>query len=269
MRRWRARARRAAHHLGVPSTGKLRFAARALPWAGLAALLVWGMSLWVDRPVAYYFKAREADAGLFKLLEDVGNGAWFLWPSGVLALVLWAAWRLMGPGTGPTRRRTRHLAEAVTFFFSAVALSGLVVVLLKVVFGRTRARLLFESGDYHWLLFAFGSENASFPSGHANTAFAAALALGFLLPRGRWLFVALALPVAFARVAMTQHYLSDILGGAAVAYLTTYWLRTRFAAWGMVFFRFDGRWCLKPLRQSGPPGIAPPAEGVQTRPQFE
>ena len=55
---------------------------------------------------------------------------------------------------------------------------------------------------------------ASFPSGHATTAFAAAVALTLLVPRAGWWALPLAAVVAYSRVYLGVHYWSDIIAGA-------------------------------------------------------
>ena len=79
----------------------------------------------------------------------------------------------------------------------------------------------------------------SFPSGHTNTAFALAIAVSFLIPRWRGGLLAVASVVGFSRVAVNAHFLTDVIGGAALAVLTTWWLRQGFAAYGLVFTK-DG-----------------------------
>jgi undecaprenyl-diphosphatase len=56
--------------------------------------------------------------------------------------------------------------------------------------------------------------SASFPSGHATTAFAAAVAVAVLVPRLRAPALALATLVALSRVYLGVHYAVDIVGGA-------------------------------------------------------
>src|SRR6185295_11818977 len=69
--------------------------------------------------------------------------------------------------------------------------------------------------------------------------------------------------LALGRVTASAHYLSDLVGGAAIAVATTFWLRDRFAARGWVFaaaggqLRVDrrgrmlGRWLVARLRHGG------------------
>ncbi len=56
----------------------------------------------------------------------------------------------------------------------------------------------------------------SFPSGHATSAFAAAIVLGSAFPRLRWALLALAAAIAWSRVVVGVHYPLDVLGGAVL-----------------------------------------------------
>ena len=58
--------------------------------------------------------------------------------------------------------------------------------------------------------------DASFPSGHAATSFAAATMLSFARPRWAPAFYLLALAIGFSRVYVGVHYPLDIVGGAAL-----------------------------------------------------
>ncbi len=56
----------------------------------------------------------------------------------------------------------------------------------------------------------------SFPSGHAATAFAGAVALTYLWRAGAPLFFLLAVAIAFSRIYVGVHYPGDVLAGAAL-----------------------------------------------------
>ena len=59
----------------------------------------------------------------------------------------------------------------------------------------------------------------SFPSGHATTTFACAVAIAILIPRWRWPALGLAATVGVARVYLGVHYSLDVLAGAALGTL--------------------------------------------------
>lgn len=73
--------------------------------------------------------------------------------------------------------------------------------------------------------------NSSFPSSHAANAFALAVILSRRWRRIWPVFVAAAMLVAFSRMYLDRHYLSDVVAGAAIgaacAALTLRWLGNR------------------------------------------
>ena len=67
--------------------------------------------------------------------------------------------------------------------------------------------------------------DASFPSGHAATSFAAAMMLSFAFPRLAPFLYVLAAAVAFSRVYVGVHYPLDVIAGAALGVLIAMGLR--------------------------------------------
>ena len=63
------------------------------------------------------------------------------------------------------------------------------------------------------------SRQRSFPSGHSATAWGLALGLSLVFPRGAVLFALFALLACLQRVFSGAHYPSDVLAGAAIAFL--------------------------------------------------
>jgi undecaprenyl-diphosphatase len=87
--------------------------------------------------------------------------------------------------------------------------------------------LLFSDGTYDFTWFGLRADHWSFPSGHATTAAALMTALWFLWPRPLWLYVVAAALVAASRVITGQHFLSDVVAGAAIGVIATRALAAR------------------------------------------
>ena len=141
---------------------------------------------------------------------------------GVVLIALAVMW------LDPPRRK--HWPRILITAFSA----GLTASVLKLTVARLRPSSYFPAvevwetppfstfsswfpavklGSWHY---AFDSSIQSFPSGHTATAAGFACGLTAVYPRGRWLFVALALLAAMQRVSVRAHYPSDVLVGAAI-----------------------------------------------------
>ena len=80
--------------------------------------------------------------------------------------------------------------------------------------GRLRPWAFDSQGHLAFDPTAWTSAAASFPSGHATTAFAAAVVLAALWPRARIPLLVLAALAALARIVLDAHYMSDAIGGA-------------------------------------------------------
>lgn len=95
---------------------------------------------------------------------------------------------------------------------ASIGLASLITGVLKEAVDRLRPPL--GMGDLTVLGSLPGSQ--SFPSGHAATAFAAAVALAILVPRLRVAAIVLAALVGVSRVYLGVHYWFDVIAGAAL-----------------------------------------------------
>jgi len=112
------------------------------------------------------------------------------------------------------------------YVFVAVGLPGLVSTVVKRWIGRVRPS---AAGPFAYEPFSWQPEYASFPSGHATTAFAALVAIGIVFPRARPVLWIYALLIAASRVMVSAHYPSDVIAGAAFGAFGALWVRDWFA----------------------------------------
>jgi membrane-associated phospholipid phosphatase len=91
----------------------------------------------------------------------------------------------------------------------AVTTAALLVTVLKDIFDRARP----PEADPSVSPIGIVPDSASFPSGHAATAFAAAVAVALVYPRLGKPLLALAALVAVSRVYLGVHYVLDVAAG--------------------------------------------------------
>lgn len=103
--------------------------------------------------------------------------------------------------------------------FSSVLSSGILTQLIKHVVGRPRPGVLNLENEYGLKFITFDSNFHSFPSGHATTIFAAVLAISFVAPRLKYFLYLSAIIISFSRIVVGAHFVTDLVGGAAVAFI--------------------------------------------------
>lgn len=234
--------------IGVPrarvGVGQLEAVAIAAGVIGVVAALM----LLVDPSVPGL--RQRLPGGLIAISErvtDLGYSGVLLWPLG-----LGLAYALLMTHAADTA--TRHVAAAVAarlgFLFLAIAPVGLGVALVKHLLGRPRPYAALQlpgpNPTLSFDLLAWKSSFASFPSGHATTTLATAVAFGALFPRARWTLLLLALPVAATRLVLGSHYPSDVVAGGAIGAAFALWMVKVFADRRMVF-RVDAGGHIAPM----------------------
>jgi lipid A 4'-phosphatase len=186
-----------------------------------ATLILIGISIEiVDQPLALFFHARDPDLrALFDFTGRLGLTYGYLTVFGLAFGALHWGGRL--PRLQPLARRMRTFSVIPAFLFCSIAASGVVVDVLKFIFGRLRPKLLFSSGAYDFSWLGMRPDHWSFPSGHSATIVALMTALWCLWPQHLLFYVLVAIIVSLSRVAVGAHFLSDILAGALIAVLVT------------------------------------------------
>ena len=172
---------------------------------------------------------------VFKTITDIGKSNWMLIPTGAaVALALVLRKRDLGFRKAPAYGL---IASTIGFVFVSIGGAGLIATLVKNILGRARPELFETMGPFEFKVFAFSSDYASFPSGHATNIFAFATVIGMLWPRGKVLLYTIAAWIAASRVLLGEHYFTDVVFGAILGTLVPYYVRDRFAARRWLFER--------------------------------
>ncbi len=192
----------------------------AVPWwlkmlAVAAATAV--AFFFLDQPIAAWAKANaERIPDLMRLksdgrtYSDLGRELMFLEQCGQFAcsvVVILAVAMLDRAG----RRRALSLAIGCLVTLA-------LTYLLKDLLGRSRPFVASKDGAWWVWLGPWQSSSSwtSFPSAHTTAAFTLATGLSWFYPRGRALFMGLALITATQRVLHTAHYVSDVCAGMGI-----------------------------------------------------
>jgi membrane-associated phospholipid phosphatase len=191
----------------------------------LAALVAVASMIFVDER-AYRLALRLPMGVLdaFYEITDFGRSGWVLVPTGALIAVLTL---VASPALDHMARGVlAAVATRVGFVFLAVGIPGLFVAIVKRFIGRVRPS---PAGPFAYEPFHWRPDFASLPSGHTTTAFATLVAVGALFPRARPYLWGFALLIAVSRIAVTAHFVSDVVAGAAIGALGAWCVRDWFA----------------------------------------
>lgn len=204
----------------------------AFPTACLLSVIT--ACFFADAVVSAYLRHKSPHlTAAARAVTDIGLSGWYLIPAAfVLVVANLTDWRSLS-------RRTRCFAQDWTCLAFLVLLSvggvGIVVTLLKMLFGRARPRLYDQFGAYAFQPFGFDSAFTSFPSGHSTTVGAVAGLFALFFPRLRVVIVPLAVVLVLSRVAVGAHYPSDVVAGLALGWAFAWLAAAIFARLGFVF----------------------------------
>ena len=206
---------------------------------GLFVLIELCLFFHFDQIISNYVRQMDVDhhslINVFRAYTDFGKSFWYLWPFGIGAILIAIDLRdRRAPQSPKLREGKARLGRALLFLFLTISVSGLITDAIKPIIGRARPVLMEREHIYGLIPFSFHSAWNSMPSGHSTTAFALAFTLIILLPRWRFVWLGIGFVLALSRVMVNAHYVSDVVAGAAVAYVTTIGIRQLLAKNGMV-----------------------------------
>ncbi|MEI6847722.1 MAG: phosphatase PAP2 family protein [Chlorobiaceae bacterium] len=145
---------------------------------------------------------------VFSIVTCFGESQWYL----VLGLLLFVMFR--------SKTKTVLAAKGL-FLFTAVATSGVCADIIKYLAGRARPTLYFSRQLYGFDFFHWEPSWTSFPSGHSATAFSVAIVLATWYPQWRFILIFTACLIAFSRIFLAKHYISDVIAGSFLGIVST------------------------------------------------
>lgn len=171
-------------------------------------------ALSIDIQVASYFKQGKHPHFVVELVnnsEPFGHGL------GILAITI--AVVLLDPSKRPR----------IVWFVGGSLGAGILASATKLLIARYRPRAFDLENGAVWQTFRCwfpgfgGTATQSMPSSHTVAAVGLAIMLTAWYPRGRWLFVTLAVLVGINRMHQLAHFPSDVLVGVALGWFVGSW----------------------------------------------
>jgi undecaprenyl-diphosphatase len=127
-------------------------------------------------------------------------------------------------------KRDRIIRAGWQCFF-AWGIAGLIIRIIKILFGRPRPRFMHQ--DQWQIGPSLQGGLDTFPSGHSAASFAVAAVLARHFPKGAWFWYGAAGFVAISRIMRGSHFPSDALAGSLIGFLVGFILARPLKDWLM------------------------------------
>lgn len=101
----------------------------------------------------------------------------------------------------------------------SIGLTAIATILIKIIVSRARPFEALMLPLIQGAKYTFAAWNTSFPSLHTAAAFSLVPILDEEFPKLKWFWIILALLIAFSRLYIGVHYLSDVLAGCLIGLL--------------------------------------------------
>lgn len=186
---------------------------------GFALVIAAIAAFTLDQRLSEFFSHADRNIvrGYFREITDLGLSEYYF----ICAFATWVFARWIAPRLDVLKnyRETCDFARRWGLnFIAALLLSGVFIHLTKFFVGRQRPHksptfepFVFDPITTHW-------HWHSFASGHSQVMFTAATMFSVAFPKARWFFFLFAAVICFSRIAVLDHFLSDVIMGSAIGY---------------------------------------------------
>jgi membrane-associated phospholipid phosphatase len=169
-----------------------------------------------DLPIAEYCNSIFSNTKIRRVLKDIsklGIATFYL----IFSAIIFLFFRFI--------RKRAIWSNRGLFVFLSISLSGVLILIIKFIFGRYRPKMFFKEQLYGFEFFQLEGKITSLPSGHASTIVALMLSLYFISPKYRVIYFIIAFVIVISRVLVCHHYLTDVVVGSYVAVIATLCLK--------------------------------------------
>ena len=169
-----------------------------------------------DLPIAKYCNSVFSNNKIRRIFKDIsklGIATFYL----ICSAIIFLFFRFI--------RKRAIWSNQGLFVFLSISLSGVLILVIKFIFGRYRPKMFFQEQLYGFEFFQLKGKITSFPSGHASTIAALMLSLYFISPKYRVIYFIIAFVVVISRVLVCHHFLTDVVVGSYVAVMITLCLK--------------------------------------------
>lgn len=189
---------------------------------------------WLDIPLMYFTSHAYENSALYSFSKDLKimftPTLWFL--IGIICLAI--SWR-------EHKDHKCRLSPYILPFGINLCFAYILAGIVKFILARYRPEMLLTMNLYGFHYFSLNDDFNSTPSGHTVMTFALFLTIASFVKR-TWLTLLCLIPgilVAFSRLVLAEHYVSDVILGAYLGTISVFW-----GQW--ILMRYCATW-VKPL----------------------
>lgn len=192
----------------------------------ITILICFAGILWFDKPLFLFLRGFNMPA--LQIIEDISATKVWLWVSAIMAAAVCVKNTLKSNSWNNKKTNRFNLKEKIQGFFvksktnywfmifCSVFSVSILADILKYAIGRGRPVFFEALGQTVFLPFSHEWVFNSMPSGHASASFAGFVMIGLLFPKFKWVTWTLAIIIGLSRIAIGDHFPSDVILGAFI-----------------------------------------------------